>query len=636
MGWFNLLVKDVREHGFAMLLLGVGFILVVFLALEQQLSGAFSMSGFEVVRFSLITNVPLIAFILGNRLIVKEYIGGTRKFVEALPIKPYTPLLVKYILGLFYIITLCVLVVMIVAGTASAAEDIDKTYLQLLIIKTAAIGLLYWSVVFFVSLTGRIRLVLYVLMGLALMYFINVPSIDETRFAPLALMDRQLFVFEREIFPWGELIQTALIALGFVVAGFVLALLNEGSIAEQLGKPISRRDMVAFALLGLGCMTVYSTLQKKWETPFYELSGAQVIRVSEPVIAVSYVEDQYLTQAQRVVDSLQQVISDFKADVGIDQLPQVQVVLNTDLEKTEIEPELTDGVLVTANFIQYDDFEYDMLSSIAMHHLLLSLTNGRWDYETRHWLLDGLARWWADGGENARDSVHNDELFALALVALRRIKLSDNPLHTWQTITDNYGFEAASAMSYSALLYLEEQKGTDMIVQLAADYINEDIGSSVVESVQSKFLSDAARFENITGIEFTAFTAQWFEWLKAKESEPVVAELLAAVPRIEGEIKSVVDERGVHRLEASFSKREGYIDGVEGTCVLRHQLASAYDRETMIYTIERDRQPCKTNGVAHTIESPYAAGDRVYGLLEFESERFHRPIPLWVGRIHVK
>ena len=636
MGWFNLFVKDVREHGFAMLLLGVGFILVVFLALEQQLSGAFSMSGFEVVRFSLITNVPLIAFILGNRLIVKEYIGGTRKFVEALPIKQYTPLLVKYFFGLFYIIALCVLVVMIVAGTASAAEDIDKTYLQLLIIKTAAIGLLYWSVVFFVSLTGRIRLVLYVLLGLALMYFINVPSIDETRFAPLALMDRQLFVFEREIFPWGELIQTALISLGFVVAGFVLALLNEGSIAEQLGKPISRRDMVAFALLGLGCMTVYSTLQKKWEIPFYELSGAQVLRVNEPVIAVSYIEEQYLTQAQRVVDSLQQIISGFKADVGIDQLPQVQVVLNTELEKTEIEPELTDGVLVTANFIEYDDFEYDLLSSIAMHHLLLSLTNGRWDYETRHWLLDGLARWWTDGAAQAHNSVHNDELFALALVALRRIKPSDNPLHTWQTITDNYGFEAASALSYSALLYLEEQKGTDMIVQLAADYINEDIGSSVVESVQSKFLSDSARFENITGIEFSTFTAQWFEWLKAKASEPVVAELLDAVPRIVGEIKSVVDERGVHRLEATFSKREGYIDGVEGTCVLRHQLASAYDRETMIYTIERDRQPCKTDGVAHTIESPYAAGDRVYGLLEFESERFHRPIPLWVGRIHVK
>jgi len=343
MGWLSLLTKDIREHGLAMLLLGFGFILVVFIALEQQLSGAFSMSGFEVVRFSLITNIPLIAFILGNRLIVKEYIGGTRKFVEALPIKSYSPLLIKFLFGLVFIIGLCVLVVMIVAGTASAAENVDKTYLQLLLSKTSAIGLLYWSVVFFVSLTGRIRLVLYVLMGLALMYFINMPNIDETRFAPLALMDRQLFVFEREIFPWDELIETALIALGFVVAGFSLALLNEGSIAEQLGKPISRRDMVAFTLLGLGCLTVYTTLQKKWETPFYELSGAQVLRSSEPVIAVSYIDEQYRDQAQRVVDSLKDILIDFKTDVGIDRIPQVQIVLNTKLEKTEVEPELSMG-----------------------------------------------------------------------------------------------------------------------------------------------------------------------------------------------------------------------------------------------------------------------------------------------------
>lgn len=85
MGWLNLVMKDVREHGISFVVLAVGFVLVVLIALVQQQSGAFSMSGFEVVRFSLITIIPLISFIVGNRLIVREYTGGTRRFISKNP-----------------------------------------------------------------------------------------------------------------------------------------------------------------------------------------------------------------------------------------------------------------------------------------------------------------------------------------------------------------------------------------------------------------------------------------------------------------------------------------------------------------------------------------------------------------------
>jgi len=636
MTWINLLFKDLREHALAMLALAVGFVLVVSVAIMQQRMGEFRMSGFEVVRFSIITIVPLIAFIVGNRLIVREYVGGTRKFVEALPTRDFTPLLVKYLLGLFYLITLCALVVFLAAASAGIAEDVDQQYVLLLLAKTFAIGTLIWSVVFFVSFTGRIRLIIYVIMGVALMYFINQPSFDTSRFAPLELIDRQLFVFERDIYPSQDLAETLLIACLFMLAGFALALINEGSIAEQLGKPVSGRDMAAFALLALGCLVVFATLQKRWDTELYELSGLHVLRSENPILAISYIDEEHRVQAEKIITSLTSILTNFKTDIGLDRLPQVQIALNTELERTEVTVELLDGVLLGANFVDYDHFEYSQLNAFAMHHVLLSLTNERWDFETRHWLLDGFARWWTEGGTQAPSSANNDELYALALLAKRRLSVYDNPLQLWQTLTDQLGIEATDALSYTAMLYLAQVKGDATVIALAADYINEDVGSSSIESVQRLLESDSDRFKRITGIEWHSFTAQWLEWLTEFESIPTVASLVASVPRLRGEIAAVVDDQGVHRLEGRYFELDGYVPGVAGQCVLRHQLTSPYEIETWIQNRERDRQDCISREIAHSVESVYAPGDRVFGLLEFETERFHRPIPLWVGRIHVK
>ena len=100
MGWLSLLLKDCREHSLALFSLGTGLIAVVLISLTQQRAAEFNMSSFEVVRFALMTVVPLITLIVGNRLIVREYSGGTRRFMESLPIKPATPLMVKLVMGL--------------------------------------------------------------------------------------------------------------------------------------------------------------------------------------------------------------------------------------------------------------------------------------------------------------------------------------------------------------------------------------------------------------------------------------------------------------------------------------------------------------------------------------------------------
>ena len=389
----------------------------------------------------------------------------------------------------------------------------------------------------------------------------------------------------------------------------------------------------------LGIFGVYQNLQENWDSSSTEFSGKHVLRNELPPIEISYLSQTHLPQARVILNNLKTIIDKFQADTGTGTVPRVQVTLNSNLERTEIYPSFNDGVLVTANFSDYNDYEHSMLNTIALHHLLLKLTNNRWDYESRHWLLDGLARWWAEGADLAPGSLNNPEHFARAILALRRFSADDNPLLVWQRATDQYGFEAVEAMAYTALEYLANHKSVETVVQLTVDYINEKPGSSSAESIKRMLYTDNERFERLTGIEFEQFTTDWLDWVHGNQYEPAVSELLDLVPTVNGVVTTDVDDKGVHWIEASYQLRDqsqlqqSYDGNITGTCVLRHQPTSAYDLEIAISARERDRSPCVTDQVAHRIEAPYSAGDRVYVLLEYEHERFARPIPLWAGRV---
>ena len=59
MATISLLAKDLREHGLAALALLFGALLIILVALLQNQTAAYSMSPFEVVRFTLLTLFPL-------------------------------------------------------------------------------------------------------------------------------------------------------------------------------------------------------------------------------------------------------------------------------------------------------------------------------------------------------------------------------------------------------------------------------------------------------------------------------------------------------------------------------------------------------------------------------------------------
>ncbi len=328
MAIYSLLAKDLREHRAAAILLGAGCLVVVLLLLAQNSVAAYSMSAFEIVRFALLNFLPLIALIVGNRLIVNEYLSGTRLFVEALPVGGVVPLVLKYLLGFGYIVLIASAMVLLAAQQAGMADDVNAHYLFLILGKTWVMVTLYWSVVFCFSLCGYLRVALYLVTAALIALLAYYPGLDSAAFAPMALMDDQLFVYERDVIPWRQMGLTLLLSLAFTVTGFVLTRLGEGSVMERLAKPMTRRDYVALGVLAAAGIGLASTLAENNERDPITFSNTQVIRLSDPDVSVLYLEEQYKDSAGALAERIAGSLAQLQATLGLSSSPTVRLALS--------------------------------------------------------------------------------------------------------------------------------------------------------------------------------------------------------------------------------------------------------------------------------------------------------------------
>jgi len=300
----SLIGKDAREHGATALVLCCATLFIVVLAFGQNQSAAYSMSPFEVVRFALLSFMPLIALVVGNRLVVREYLNSTRLFVEALPVDRWSPLVLKYLLGLLYLCFLAVLMLGLAASLAGQADEVDRAYFSLLLLKTIVMICLYWSIVFCFSLCGHLRVVLYLIV-LALVLLISFyPGMDSSRFAPFELMDDQLFVFERD----------------------------------------------SLAILAIGGMLVWSSILENTDAPSVEFTGEHVLRSDDPRVSVLYLEPEYLKPAQLMHQRLVESLSEMRSRLGLVNLPAARLSLDDSREKHDIFYSTLEGVLISANY----------------------------------------------------------------------------------------------------------------------------------------------------------------------------------------------------------------------------------------------------------------------------------------------
>ena len=642
-GLLSLLGKDAREHAPTALVLGVATLAVVLVALAQNRVAAFSMSPFEVVRFALLSYVPLVALIVGNRLVVREYLAGTRAFVEALPIGRWLPLALKYALGLAYLASLTLALVLLAARAAGVADDVTGDYVALMVAKSLALVALYWSVVFCFSLCGHLRVALYLVLIGAVLGIAFWPGIDQSRFAPFALLDGQLFVFERELVPWPEIGGTLLLAAAFAVAGFVLSRIGEGSLAERLARPMTRRDFVALAVLGIGGLVVAGTLIERAERVDFSFTSELTLRSTAPAVSVLYGEAEHRGAGEAMLARTADSLEGLQAALGRSALPVARVALAPELEPHDIDYSTLDGVFVRASWLEHEPYDDAVLDAVIVHGVLGILSGERAMFEPYHWVLDGISRWWAEQGHARHAAAHQAELLARAAHVLRRggaLDLVDD----WQPLADRFAYPGAEALAWSAVRYLELERGREAVLTLARAYFGVPVGGDTRAAIEDRRRAPGQRFADATGLDWRDFVAGWRAWLAARADDPAVRALLGSVPPIAGTLRAGVDEEGVYRLVGGYRSFAGADIDVDaaladalaaapGTrCVMKHDRLGPFDDEFDVDQGDDERTRhvagCRLGDAVHEVGSRYAAGTRVYVAFDLEDGAFHQPLRL--------
>ena len=641
MAVYTLLAKDVREHRGAALLLAAGCLVVVMLLLAQNSVAAYSMSAFEIVRFSLIGFLPLIALIVGNRLIVNEYMSGTRLFVEALPIGNFMPLVLKYLLGFSYIVLIATVMVLLASQQAGIADDVTPDYVLLILAKTWVMVSLYWSLVFCFSLCGYLRIALYLVTAAIIGILAYYPGLDATAFAPMALMDSQLFVYERDSIPWGQMGFTLLLSLVFTAAGFILTRLGEGSVVERLAKPMTRRDYVALGVLIASGLTLASTLMDQNQRDPIDFSSASVIRLDDPDVIVLYISDQYKAPADALAQRMQTSLEQLQATLALPGLPTVRLALLPSRDKHDIDYATSDGVFVSANWLEHDSYDNAILDSVIMHGVLSAQTNGRGVFEPYHWMLDGFTRWWVEQGNGDLDPDHRNELVARALLALSRDPQAGQLIGRWQLTADRFSYPTAEALAWAAMTWLEEQRGREAVIALATSFLTQPMGTTAFASLQDRLDSMRSRVEGIIDMPLEEFEAGWQQWLFDQRGEPAIERFINSVPALSGTVETVTDSDGIRSLTASYQFLEQDINAeqdlnrFDGVCIMKHDYIGPFDSEFDVTDEYEDITQCSVDGVAHVIGSTYASGDRVFVALDYEGGLFHQPVRLHAQRVYI-
>ncbi len=641
MAAYSLLAKDLREHRAAAIMLGAGCLVVVLLLLAQNSVAAYSMSAFEIVRFALLSFLPLIALIVGNRLIVNEYLSGTRLFVEALPVGGVVPLVLKYLLGFGYIALIATAMVLLAAQQAGMADDVNAQYLMLILSKTWVMVTLYWSVVFCYSLCGYLRIALYLVTAALIGVLAYYPGLDSSAFAPMALMDDQLFVYERDIIPWTQMGLTLLLSLLFTVAGFVLTRLGEGSVMERLAKPMTRRDYVALGVLAAAGVALASTLIENNERDPISFSNSNVLRLSDPNVSILYLDQQYEPSAREFAERTARSLAQLQSTLGLQSVPTVRLALSPGREKHDIDYATHNGVFISANWLEHDSYDNAILDSVIMHGVLSAQTNGRSVFEPYHWVLDGFTRWWVEQGTRELSPEHRDELVARALLTLERDPDAVQLVERWQLIADRFSYPSAEALAWAAIAYLEQTQGREVVIRLANEFLTQAVGSTAMASFRDQSHHVAARVEAIVGMPLPQFHADWQQWLQTLGDEPGVQRLMNSVPAIRGVVSSTTDSGGVRSLTASYLSApefSGQVDellSLAGRCVMKHDYIGPFDTEYDVPDDYEDVSACVLDGVAHSVGSTYASGDRVFVALDYEEGLFHQPIRLHAQRVYI-
>ena len=571
--------KNFRQHYFV---LGAaclfGLVYVGALVLASELNGRV-LSHLSLTPAFAKSGLLLVALIFGQRLITNEYYGRTQRFLESLPVRRVRVVWSQYNFGLVALL----LVMAIVWGTltwfAAVEEPISSRFIGLMLARWASYTFALWGVVFVFALLGRLRLPLAALTATLAYLVLSNTSLEFDRFGPLALMDSDLFAFERHSLPALEIAVTLAIGVVLLIAGMFLAGLREGSFVESLAHPMGVREK-GF-LLGLVVMALGAAVLLQPEPPVepFEFTDKRVLR--KGAIEVSYLEPGRAGDAERLANYLHQRIARLnKLIVPRSANFKLRVGFNPSLDARDFRTGLNSsdqGVVAYTNFANHPDWDLEYFGSYVFHQWIAANANQELSIEEGHWLLDGFSRWWASHGDTPAPALSGElePLIVEALYSMRGELPDVKSLEQWDRTTQLYGEIQAMTVAYFGWRVLADMRGHTAVVELARDEFNR-LQYHDVRDWWRRFKHPVeARFAKLTGVSLEVFVEEWQRRAKELMNRADYASALAALPVADLNIEPVVSPNGGLGLRYQLELVSAL--PVDTRCVALHQPLGPYD-----------------------------------------------------------
>ena len=443
-----LLRKELHEHGVvlvAMLILGAIALYGLLLQGDEQ-GGRF----IALTRFTMLFGV-LLALVVANRLLVREYAGRTQLFLETLPIARARVFATKWLTG-------CALLLLIACGAWLASlqwirrtEVLSWSDATGPLLAVLAFSLAIWSFAAMAAMLGRYRYVAWIALAVTMLGANVIAGTTLMDFPLLRLLGSHV-AMARALPDLLAFVQAGAVVVLCTSGAVALALSGSGAMASALSQRMTARERVFVIVALLAALTLLSTLQPKPVRPPFEIASGERVQGKYADVGVLPTADVSAADAQALAATLAQDVDSLIEALHLDARASVFILPQQGLDRSAMQRAALggeDGIVLKVA----PNAPRDAVRALTLHSLLGDATLGRGLKEDRHVLLDGLAAYWALRNDPAarevwwlRAAAHEPALDAAALTQ-------------WSVTSERVGECLSQAIAFDVFAALVEHSG---------------------------------------------------------------------------------------------------------------------------------------------------------------------------------
>jgi hypothetical protein len=603
MSW-TLVRKELREHGLLIALAAVfsALGLAALLVQSARLGGRFVGFTLHSLYFGL-----LLAVVISNRLLTREYGSRTQLFLETLPIGRARVFATKWLLGAALMLLATATAW---AGTLWWLRRHEVITLNAALIPLAAatvLALALWSFAAMSALLGRYRYLAWAVVVLLFEMATTYGGVARGDLPLLRLVGQgvQMAILSP---PPGAFIEAAVIVAVCAIAATALALFGSGAIAMTLAQRMTARER-AFIIVALLVYVGISTwLQPKKQPPPFELQDVEPIVGEHTRASVLTTPDLDEEEAQALAHTIIRDVDELIDTLRLRIRPAVFIQPQQGLDPMVMRlAQLANAEGIVLKIAP--DAPRDLLRELVLHAVLSDASFDRMEREDRHIFLDGTAAYWT-----LRDDPQMQAVWWLRAASIP-FPITRERLQAWSSTSEKLGECVSQALAFAAMDTLMQSLGRQRVLSMLRPMFTENH-----DDVRVLFETSPSTRLQRSGMD-------WAEWAARTEqaierARQRFATELAARPRVEARVVQ-------RRSEAGGTTLEAHVSGASAYWVLHKKL-----RPWTAEVINPSRFDARTSPAV--LPMTPVSGTRLFTAIEMDDAVLGCPIRLFADRMDIR